>query len=297
LATVVAQALALHTALSVFLDPGANLAALGLPQDPTDTFNLLLVVCLLWAVVKIPALLRRYVTRGQSTNVVATVMRVAVVQQVSRVLTGGLWRGGRTGRVAAGVAAARASAVGVPGPGARIPRPARSPRPTPSAANASRAVSATHGVSPSGGTGGSGHAVPGVPSGRTPATAMPQRMPRWRRGWAYTDTGTGWPDTTTTPSTAAGRASGTGWPRDTTEPATRAGSPAARAAGVQSRTAQPCVDSVGRGFGGGVRRGHHRPPMSLIGKCESISGVPARVGGRYPAQNIYHHQHVNGHDR
>src|SRR2546429_1217004 len=58
------QALALHTALSVFLNPGANLPALGIPNDPTNTLNLFIVICLLWAVVKIPGLMRRYVTKG-----------------------------------------------------------------------------------------------------------------------------------------------------------------------------------------------------------------------------------------
>ncbi|GAB3959340.1 hypothetical protein GCM10027614_78630 [Micromonospora vulcania] len=88
LATVIAQALALHTALTVFLSPTANLPALGLPDDPTGTFNLFIICCLLLAVVKIPALMRRYVTGGQSNNVVGAFIRVAIVQQVSRALTG-----------------------------------------------------------------------------------------------------------------------------------------------------------------------------------------------------------------
>src|SRR6266540_4215950 len=64
LGVVVLQALALHTTVSVFLDPRANLPALGIPNDPSGTVNLLIVACLLWATVKSPGLVGRYVTRG-----------------------------------------------------------------------------------------------------------------------------------------------------------------------------------------------------------------------------------------
>ena len=184
LATVIAQALALHTALTVFLSPTANLPALGLPNDPTGTFNLFIICCLLLAVVKIPALMRRYVTGGQSNNVVGAFIRVAIVQQVSRALTGGLWRGGRqTSRSAARVAAGQ-TGPGGPGTGPSLPRPTGGgPRPGP----VPRRTAPTAAPAPA------ERALPRVPSGRTPATAMPQRMPRWRRWWAYTESGTGWP--------------------------------------------------------------------------------------------------------
>jgi hypothetical protein len=87
LATVVLQAFVLHAALSVFLDPNANLPALGLPQG-SGTFNLFLVACLLWVVVKIPGLMRRYVTRSGGHSVGGYVLRVLVVQR----LTSGLAR-------------------------------------------------------------------------------------------------------------------------------------------------------------------------------------------------------------
>ena len=108
LATVVLQAFVLHAALVVFLDPHANLPALGLPAA-SGVFNLFLVACLLWTVVRIPGLIRRYVTRGGGHSVGGYVLRVLVIQR----LTGGLsralgsraggapWRGtgaGRTGR-------------------------------------------------------------------------------------------------------------------------------------------------------------------------------------------------------
>ncbi|MCZ7375296.1 hypothetical protein [Micromonospora sp. WMMC250] len=184
LATVIAQALALHTALTVFLSPTANLPALGLPNDPTGTFNLFIICCLLLAVVKIPALMRRYVTGGQSNNVVGAFIRVAIVQQVSRALTGGIWRGGRQASLSAGRVAARQTGPGGPGTGPSLPRPTGGgpgPGPVP------RRTAPTAAPAPA------EHALPQVPSGPTPATVMPQRMPRWRRWWAYTDSGTGWP--------------------------------------------------------------------------------------------------------
>ncbi len=94
LATVVLQAFVLHAALVVFFDPHANLPALGLPAG-SGTFNLFLVACLLWIVVRIPGLIRRYVTRGGGHTVGGYVLRVLVIQR----LTGGLSRalGGRTG--------------------------------------------------------------------------------------------------------------------------------------------------------------------------------------------------------
>ncbi|MEV4210110.1 hypothetical protein [Micromonospora sp. NPDC049662] len=228
LAAVIAQALALHTALTVFLSPTANLAALGLPNDPTGTFNLFIICCLLLAVVKIPALMRRYVTGGQSNNVVGTFIRVAIVQQVSRALTGGLRRGGRqASRSAARVAAGQAGPGG-PGTGPSLPRPTGGgPRPGP----VPRRTAPTAAPAPA------ERALPKVPSGRTPATAMPQRMPRRRRWWAYTESGTGWPADSLTqglrrtdrppqwsgaapssiaPGPASARApSGTGWPSTT----------------------------------------------------------------------------------
>jgi hypothetical protein len=108
LATVVLQAIALHTALKVFLDPNANVAQLGLPHDPTGTFNLFIVMCLLWVVIKIPGLMRRYVTKGGGGhNVVGLMLRMVLVQRLTSVLRlpfrrtgggGGGLRGGGGGR-------------------------------------------------------------------------------------------------------------------------------------------------------------------------------------------------------
>ncbi|GIJ29080.1 hypothetical protein Vqi01_42420 [Micromonospora qiuiae] len=227
-ATVGGQGLALHTGLTVFVSPTANLPALGLPNDPTGTLNLFIVCCLLLAVTRIPALVRRYVTGGQSRNVVGAFVRVAIVQQLGRALTGGLWGG--AGRAAAGAAAGRtrragnlvARAGGVPLPqpaavrGGAMPGPvARRPPRTAAASTSARPSEAQPGLDgirldqPAAvSRAGPGAGARRVPAGRTPATAMPQRMPRWRRWWAYTESGTGWP------SGASRRASGTGWPAE-----------------------------------------------------------------------------------
>ncbi|HZM80518.1 MAG TPA: conjugal transfer protein TrbL family protein [Candidatus Limnocylindrales bacterium] len=98
LGTVVLQAVALHTALSIFLNPSANLPALGIPGAPGTTMNLFIVLCLLWGVVKIPALMRRYITRSTPSHV-GTILRVVLIQQVTRGLSRS--RGGRSGATAA----------------------------------------------------------------------------------------------------------------------------------------------------------------------------------------------------
>ncbi|GAA3387942.1 conjugal transfer protein TrbL family protein [Cryptosporangium minutisporangium] len=85
LGTVVLQAVALHTTLTIFLNPDANLPMLGLPGEPGAVMNLLTVVCLLWAVIKIPALIRRYVTQPKPSGL-ATVARIVLVQQLTRSL-------------------------------------------------------------------------------------------------------------------------------------------------------------------------------------------------------------------
>ena len=104
LGTVVLQAFVLHAALAVFLDPNANLPALGLPADPTGTLNLFIVACLLWVVVRIPGLIRRYVTHGGGHSVGGSMLRVLVVQQLTRGAVRGLTgpRGGYSGSGGAG---------------------------------------------------------------------------------------------------------------------------------------------------------------------------------------------------
>jgi hypothetical protein len=85
--------------------------------------NLMIVTVLLWATVKIPGLMRRYVTGGRSSNVVAAVMRIAVVQQLGNVLRARAFTSG----------AARAAGRSLPpgAGGARGGGGGQRPRPTP----------------------------------------------------------------------------------------------------------------------------------------------------------------------
>jgi hypothetical protein len=80
LSVVALQAFALHTTVSIFLDPRANL---GLPQDRSGMFNLFIVACLLWVTVRIPALVRRYVTHSGGRNVGGYLLRAVVIQQLT----------------------------------------------------------------------------------------------------------------------------------------------------------------------------------------------------------------------
>ncbi|WP_327041319.1 hypothetical protein OG400_29440 [Micromonospora ureilytica] len=113
LGTVTLQAVALHTTLRIFLAPEANLAVLGLPGDPGAVMNLLIVVCLLWAVVQIPALMRRYVTQSRP-NPMGTILRVVLVQQLTRGLSRAVGSRGGAGRAVGG----RGGGPGVTGVGA-----------------------------------------------------------------------------------------------------------------------------------------------------------------------------------
>ncbi|MEV6494273.1 hypothetical protein AB0M20_37470 [Actinoplanes sp. NPDC051633] len=83
LGTVVLQAVALHLTLRIFLDPRANLPVLGLPDNTGAVLNLLIVVCLLWGVTRIPGLMRSIVIQSKP-NPLAMMLRVVLVQQVTR---------------------------------------------------------------------------------------------------------------------------------------------------------------------------------------------------------------------
>jgi hypothetical protein len=82
LATVVLQAFGLHTSLVVFLDPASDVTALGLPGDAGATLNLLVVACLLIGVVQIPAMMRRYLTRG-TPGLTGQILRVVLIQRLT----------------------------------------------------------------------------------------------------------------------------------------------------------------------------------------------------------------------
>jgi hypothetical protein len=115
LGTVVIQAVALHTTLKVFLNPDSNLPVLGLPipgGEPAAVMNLLIVVCLLWGVVKIPGLMRRYITQSRP-NAMGMILRVVLVQQLTRGISRAFGAGRSTaraaGRGAGGAGAGRAN--------------------------------------------------------------------------------------------------------------------------------------------------------------------------------------------
>jgi hypothetical protein len=119
LGIVVLQAVALHTTLQIFLNPDSNLRVLGLPipgGEPAATMNLLIVLCLLWGVVKVPGLMRRYVTQSRP-NAIGTILRVVLVQQLTRRISHA---------VAAGRSPARGAGRGGGAGGANRPWPVAS---------------------------------------------------------------------------------------------------------------------------------------------------------------------------
>jgi hypothetical protein len=137
LGTVLIQAEAVHTTFRVLLSPKSDLPALGLSGNPGVVMKLLVVLCLLWSILKVPSMMRRYVSKS-SPSQVGTIVRVMLVQQ----LTKGLSRAARRGS-AARTAAGHGSAGGAgrgdrPWPtspsrgGSRpLPRPTAYTRPAP----------------------------------------------------------------------------------------------------------------------------------------------------------------------
>ncbi|WDQ02242.1 hypothetical protein PVK74_10690 [Micromonospora chalcea] len=93
LATPTLQAVAFSAGISLLIDPEANLPILlGLPGS--DTVNLMLVIVVLWVTIKIPRMMRQYVTRTGSPNIGGILLRAVFIQGVTRHLP--LGRLGRT---------------------------------------------------------------------------------------------------------------------------------------------------------------------------------------------------------
>ncbi|WP_430788231.1 conjugal transfer protein TrbL family protein [Actinoplanes sp. G11-F43] len=89
LAVPILQGFVLFAAQWMLLDPQAMLPLLGLPVEPGSVFNLFVVMVLLWTCVRVPGLVRRYATEGgRGSNFLGAVVRVVVVQQISRALPG-----------------------------------------------------------------------------------------------------------------------------------------------------------------------------------------------------------------
>ena len=160
-AVVVLQAVALHTSLAIFLDPGANPPPTGLPADPSGVLNLFIVVCLLWVTVRIPGLVRRYVRgSGGRPNVFGAIVRIVLVHQLTRG-AGTLLRGAT--RTAGAGRAARGLGPGGGGPG-----------------GAGRPGGGPSGGGSSSGSGGSGPTRTSAPrptghAGRSPRRPVPSR--------------------------------------------------------------------------------------------------------------------------
>jgi hypothetical protein len=134
-ATVILQAVALHTGLAIFLDPATNLPSYGLPNDPTGVLNLIIIAVLLWVTVRIPSLVRRHLTHANTRpNFAAAIVRLVIVHQLTRglgtVLGRALRPAGRAGGAMPGVGRAsgpgRPPAGGAPSGGRPVgPRPTR----------------------------------------------------------------------------------------------------------------------------------------------------------------------------
>jgi hypothetical protein len=97
LGTHLLQALTLYTGLAVFLAPDSQLPSLLPVLASSQVGNLLVLLVLLLACVKIPGLMRRYVLRGGGSSG-ARIVGVLVLQQLTR----GLSRGRTPTRLAAG---------------------------------------------------------------------------------------------------------------------------------------------------------------------------------------------------
>ncbi len=92
LATPALQGVAFTTGVDLVINPDANLPiVLGVPES--DTLNLVLVVVMLWVTIKIPSLMRRYVTAGKAPNLGGFLLRAVFIQSITRRLP--ILRGGR----------------------------------------------------------------------------------------------------------------------------------------------------------------------------------------------------------
>ncbi|PWR16159.1 hypothetical protein DKT69_07160 [Micromonospora sicca] len=89
LAVPVVQGFTLYAGQWMLTDPAHLLPVLGLPVDPGGIINLFVVMVMLWTTLRVPALMRRFVTTsGGGTNMLGAAVRVIVVQQVTRSIPG-----------------------------------------------------------------------------------------------------------------------------------------------------------------------------------------------------------------
>lgn len=84
LGTATLQAIVFSTGIQLMIDPNSNLHGL-IGQPRSSVIDLLMVVIVLWATVKIPGLMRKFVThQGNSTNAVGLILRTVAVQSSTR---------------------------------------------------------------------------------------------------------------------------------------------------------------------------------------------------------------------
>ncbi|MBM0255845.1 hypothetical protein [Micromonospora sp. 4G55] len=91
LAVPVMQGFTLYAGQWMLTDPDHLLPVLGLPVDPGGLINLFVVMVMLWTTLRVPTLMRRYVSAGNSgrgVNMLGAAVRVIVVQQVTRSVPG-----------------------------------------------------------------------------------------------------------------------------------------------------------------------------------------------------------------
>ena len=83
LATPTLQAIAFSTGVQLLIDPRSSLPVLiGLPGS--DIINLMITAVLLWVTLKIPSMMRRYVTRTGGPSMGGVLVRAVLIQSITR---------------------------------------------------------------------------------------------------------------------------------------------------------------------------------------------------------------------
>lgn len=95
LATPTLQAIAFSTGVQLLIDPNSSLPVLiGLPGS--DIINLMITAVLLWVTLKIPSMMRRYVTHKGGPSMGGVLVRAVLIQSITRKIPfGRTVRGGR----------------------------------------------------------------------------------------------------------------------------------------------------------------------------------------------------------
>ncbi len=91
LAVPVVQGFTLYTGQWMLTDSQHLLPVLGLPVEPGGLINLFVVMVMLWTTLRVPSLMRRYVTTGtggRGGTMLGAAVRVLLVQQVTRSVPG-----------------------------------------------------------------------------------------------------------------------------------------------------------------------------------------------------------------